>query len=173
MIYIEEELSPDFKKINEMVVDVLPSLSPIITNSIYYNKLKYYMFSEIVSFCKEKIDLKQDLLSLRVLIGDFLTEQDIRDKLDALKKKYNNNAQNVGLDYHIESTRIDYGVVVFCIIKRDDIYAKKFIFRFRKNPQIGLDSSGVSNVGIPLSVNEEKEIRKEIYKSIIKEEDKK
>lgn len=165
MIILNE--SDDIKKINEMFVDVQPSLSSKITNSIYYNKLKYYMFKEIVDFCREKIDLKNDLLDLRVYIGDFMSEEEIRFRLDTLKEKYNNNVQNIGLDYHLEATRIDYGVAVFCIIKRDDIYAKKFIFRFRKNPQIGLDLSRLSSVGNPLpelSDEEKKEIRKEKYK---------
>ena len=58
MIILNE--SDDIKKINEMFVDVQPSLSSKITNSIYYNKLKYYMFKEIVDFCRAKIDLKND-----------------------------------------------------------------------------------------------------------------
>ena len=165
MILLEE--SEELKIVNEMFVDVLPSLSPNITNSVYYNKLKYYMFSEIVNFCREKIELKQDLLELRAYIGEFLSEDAIRVKLDSLKEKYNNNKQNVGLEYHLESTRIDYGVVVFCIIKRDDIYCKKFIFRFRKNPQLGL--SGLSAFGnpLPLDNNDKKEIRKQITEKLM------
>lgn len=163
--------SQDIKKVNEMFVDVQPSLSSDITNSIFYNKLKYFMFKEIVDFCKEKIELKNDLLELRVLIGEFLTEQDIRNKLDLLKERYNNTVQNIGIEYHLESTRIDYGVAVFCIIKRDDIYAKKFVFRFRKSPQIGLNYSGLSSIGAPISSDltddEKKEIRKDKYKKIV------
>src|SRR5574344_298462 len=151
--------SDDIKKINEMFVNISPSLPERVTNSIYYNKLKYFMFNEIVSFCKEKLELKQDLLKLRVYIGEFLSEGEIVKYLDGLKNKYNNGStQNVGIEYHIEQTRIDYGVSVFCIIKRDDIYCKKFVFRFRKNPQTGLDLSNLTAFNQPLPEDNKKDI---------------
>lgn len=150
MEVIYEELSPETKKMNEMFVSVQNSLSSRITNSIYYNKLKYLMFNEIVKYCKEKIELRNDLLNLRSYIGEFMSEADINKYLTDLKMKYNGSVHNVGLEYHIESTRIDYGVCVFVIIKRDNIYAKKFIFRFRKDPQIGIESGDLNPIGAPL-----------------------
>lgn len=145
MIY--EELAPETKKMNEMFVSVQNSLSTRVTNSVYYSKLKYLMFNEIVKFCKEKIDIRNDLLNLRTYIGEFLSEADINKYLTDLKMKYNGSVHNVGIEYHIETTRIDYGVCVFVIIKRDNIYAKKFIFRFRKDPQIGIESGDLSPIG--------------------------
>jgi hypothetical protein len=154
MNIIEEESSDDIKKLNEMYVTLVPSLSPGVTNSIYYNKLKYLMFNDIVQYCKEKLELKSDLLNLRSYIGDYLSEDDIEKYLDSLKKKYNGSAdplyQNIGIEYHIETTRIDYGVAVFCVIKRDDIYMKKFVFRFRKTPLAGLDIANLTNANMPL-----------------------
>lgn len=153
--------SDELKHLNEMYVNVLPALDPKVTNSIYYNRLKYLMFNEIVYFCREKIELKQDLLAIRPYIGDYMSEEDIRKTFDDLKSKYNNGAEdNIGLDYHIETTRVDYGVCVFAIIKRDDIYAKKFVFRFRKTPSAGLDLSNLTAIGSPLPEKDKAEIRK-------------
>jgi len=144
---INEELSNEVQKINEMFITIKPSLDPRVTNSVYYPKLKHLMFSEIVEYCKEKIELRQDLLNLRTYIGDYVSEFDIRTNFDKLKDKYK-EIQDIGLDYHIETTRVDYGVCMFCIIKRgDNIYCKKFIFRFRKTPDIGLDMSGIASGG--------------------------
>lgn len=153
--------SDELRHLNEMYVNVLPALDPKVTNSIYYNRLKYLMFNEIVQFCREKLDLKQDLLAIRPYIGDYMSEEDIRKTFDGLKNKYNGGAEdNVGIDYHIETTRVDYGVCVFAIIKRDDIYAKKFVFRFRKTPSAGLDLSNLTAIGSPLPEKDKAEIRK-------------
>lgn len=163
MVILEE--SDDIKKLNEMYVHVLPSLPVDVTNSIYYNKLKYFMYSEIVSFCKEKLELKADLLNIRSFIGDYMTDDDVTQLFDALKEKYTKHQKlypNIGLDYHIEQTRIDYGVVVFCIIKRDDIYMKKFVFRFRKDPTLGLADLNSANMPLP----DNKEIRKAEYNDL-------
>jgi hypothetical protein len=92
MQIIEEESSEDIKRLNEMYVTLVPSLSARITNSIYYNKLKYFMFNDIVQYCKEKLELKADLLNFRSFIGDYLSEEDIAKYLDALKKKYNGSS---------------------------------------------------------------------------------
>lgn len=154
MAIIQEEESPEIRKLNEMFVTLVPSLSPRVTNSIYYNKLKYLMFNDIVQYCKEKLELKSDLLNLRGYIGDYLAEDDIESYLDGLKAKYNGSSdpltQNIGIEYHLETTRIDYGVVVFCVIKRDDIYLKKFVFRFRKTPLAGIDVANLTNADMPL-----------------------
>lgn len=120
------------RQLNEMFVNVLPGLPDSIEHSIYYNKLKILLHSEIINFAKEQIELKQDLNMFRMLVGQALNESEIREYLDTLKNKYNGEYDNIGLDYHIEATRLDYGVSVFCVIKRDSIYMKKFIFRFKK-----------------------------------------
>ena len=52
---------------------------------------------------------------------------------------------NIGLDYHLEVTRIDFGCSVFVVIKRDFIYMKKFVFRFKKDLTTGLE--GLTTAG--------------------------
>ena len=92
-------------------------------------------------------------------VGEQLSESFIREYLDDLKEKYNTVDNNVGLEYHIEQTRIDYGVAVFVIIKRDTVYCKKFVFRFRKaSPTLGV--SGLSNTGTGLVEADNKLLRK-------------
>ena len=130
--------SADLKRLNEMFVDVRDSLPTEIENSIYYPKLKHLLFGEINEFCKEKLELKKDLNNFRDLVGEYIEEEQIREYLDGLKTKYNMQVNNIGLDYHIEVTRIDFGVPVFVIIKRDFVYLKKFVFRFKKNINSGL-----------------------------------
>ena len=123
----------DIIKLNEFFIDAKPSLSTNVTNSIYYNKLKHLLHSEIVYFCKEKTDLKNDLNILRMMVGEKLTEESVREYLNDLKEKYNADT-NIGIEYHIEATRIDYGVPTFVIIRRgDNVSMKKFVFRFKKN----------------------------------------
>jgi hypothetical protein len=139
------EESADLQRLHEMFVDVRESLPTEVENSIYYPKLKHLLFSEINDFCKEKIELKKDLHGFRELVGTVLEESDIRNYLEKLKTKYNMQVNNIGLDYHIEVTRIDFGVPVFVIIKRDFIYMKKFVFRFKKNIATGLE--GLTTVG--------------------------
>ena len=116
----------ELSTLNEMFVNVLPSMPSKIENSIYYNRLKHLLLNEIITYCKEFTDIRDDLLYLRAAIGTELTEDAIRSYLDSLKEKYNDKNNNVGLDYHIEATRIDYGVPVFVILKRTDILMKKF-----------------------------------------------
>ena len=138
----------DIVKLNEFFIDAKPSLSTNITNSIYYNKLKHLLHSEIVYFCKEKVELKTDLNMLRLMVGEKLTEESIREYLNALKEKYNADT-NIGIEYHIESTRIDYGVPTFIIIRRgDNVSMKKFVFRFRKT-SITDSLDGVTPSGTP------------------------
>lgn len=121
-------------KLNEMFMNALPSLSTSVTNSVYYGKLKTLLHSEIVYFAKEKKSLKDDLNFLRLMVGEKLTEDAIRKYLDDIKVKYNNSDSDIGIEYHIEVTRIDFGVPVFVIIRRGaEIFMKKFVFRFKKN----------------------------------------
>lgn len=137
--------SADLKRLNEMFVDVRESLPTEVENSIYYPKLKHLLFGEINEFCKEKTELKKELNAFRDMVGEYMEENQIRDYLDNLKNKYNMQVNNIGLDYHIEVTRIDFGVPVFVIIKRDFIYMKKFVFRFKKNLTSGLE--GLTTAG--------------------------
>lgn len=138
----------DIVKLNEFFIDAKPSLSTNVTNSVYYNKLKHLLHSEIVYFCKEKTELKNDLNMMRMMVGEKLTEESIREYLNGLKEKYNSDT-NIGIEYHIESTRIDYGVPTFVIIRRgENVSMKKFVFRFKKTSMIdSLD--GVAPSGTP------------------------
>ena len=88
--------------------------------------------------------------------------------LDALKIKYNNQDNNIAIDYHIEVTRFDYGVAVWVVIKRAEIHMKKFIFRFRKTEAtMGLNDVNIG--GIPLE--EGKSARKERYLKLMGDKD--
>lgn len=141
--------NPQIIQINEMFVNVQQGLSNEIEGSIYYGKLRNLLHSEILGFCKEQLELKQDLNMFRMMIGQDMNESEIREYLDGLKLKYNNQDNNIGIDYHIEVTRVDYGVPVFVVIKRNEIFMKKFVFRFKKRKI----SEGISNLtisGIPL-----------------------
>lgn len=141
--------NPQIVQINEMFVNVQQGLSNEVEGSIYYGKLRNLLHSEILGFCKEQLELKQDLNMFRMMVGQDMNESEIREYLDGLKLKYNNQDNNIGIDYHIEVTRVDYGVPVFVVIKRNEIFMKKFVFRFRKKKI----SDGVSNLtisGIPL-----------------------
>lgn len=142
--------NPQLTSLNEVLVNVYNSLPNEVEQSIYYAKLKHILHSEIINYCREQTEIKEDLNILRMSIGTIMTEGEIREYLDNLKEKYNNKYENVGIDYHIEVTRIDYGVPVFVIIKRGPkILMKKFVFRFKKaNLADGID--GVSHAGIPL-----------------------
>jgi hypothetical protein len=144
---VSEENS-QLTQLNEMFVNVLPSLPEDIENSIYYPKLKVALHPEIHNFCREKVELQQDLNILRMSIGEQLTEKEIREYLDTLKAKYNTLNNDIAIDYHLEATRIDYGVAVFVVIKRSDISMKKFVFRFRKDINEGLE--GLTNSGVPI-----------------------
>jgi hypothetical protein len=148
MIVLVEE-SEDLRKLNEMFVKVEKSLPEKIENSIFYPKLKQLLFPEIVRFTREKIELRDDLNFFRMNIGENLSDEEIREYLETLKKKYNFEDNDIGLDYHIEVTRFDYGVAVFVVIKRDMIYMKKFVFRFKKaNISAGL--TDVTQSGVPV-----------------------
>jgi hypothetical protein len=147
MIILEE--SKEIKELNEMFVKVEKSLPEKIENSIYYPKLKQLLHLEIARFTKEKLELKADLNFLRMNVGEQLSDTEIKEYLDSLKLKYNSENNDIGIDYHVEVTRFDYGVAVFVVIKRDIIYMKKFVFRFRKSEGISAGLQDVSQAGIP------------------------
>ena len=149
MIILNED--PQIASLNEMFMTAQESLPKNIESSIYYPKLKTLLHPEILSFCKEQIELKADLNFLRMEVGNTLSESEIREYLDSLKLKYNDkDDSNICLDYHIEVTRVDYGVPVFVVIKRgNNIIMKKFCFRFRKK-SVSDSLSGLTISGIPL-----------------------
>jgi len=118
--------------LHEMFIKVESAHASTLENSIFYSRIKNTMMHDLMSFMREQIDLRDDLMKLRSKIGDAMSERDIRRELDKLMKKYNEADNNVGLIYHIESTRVDYGVPVMVMIKRNIIYVKKFVFRFKK-----------------------------------------
>lgn len=155
MIIIDE--SEQVKTINEMLVSVSNALPSSIENSIYYSKLKSALYGEIYDFCKEKVELKKDLNFLRLNVGLSLTEQEIREYLDELKDKYNHSIEDIGIEYHIETTRVDFGVAVFVIIKRNEVYVKKLVFRFKKEKFSG----GIDNLSNSGIITEED--RKQVY----------
>lgn len=165
MILLEE--SSDLKKLNEMFIKTLPSLPIDIENSIYYTKIRQLLHPEIFNFCKEQLDLKEDLNILRMSIGEPMVEEEIRSYLDTLKEKYS-KVQNVGLEYSIEITRIDFGVPVFCVIKRGgEIYIKKFVYRFRKaNQSTGLDDLSNAQI-INNSLKSDKNKREEKFNKLL------
>lgn len=135
-------------RLNETFINVEKGLPVPIENSVLYPKLKNLLYIEIVKFCREQVELKEDLNILRLSVGEALSEIEIRQYLDSLKEKYNNDNNNIGIDYHIESTRIDFGVSVVAVIKRDEIFMKQFIFRFKKK-DISFNLTGLSSSGIP------------------------
>jgi hypothetical protein len=146
-IILENNESKELDHLEEMVVNVYDGLPVEIENSIFYPKLKQLLYFEIIRFCKEQTELKEDLLIFRNLVGESLEESQIREYLDTLKAKFNNTNSNVGLNYHIEATRIDLSCVLFVIIKRHDIHMKKFVFRFRKK-NLGSNVDGIAPGGL-------------------------
>lgn len=137
----------NLQTLQEMFVEVQKSLPTNVENSIYYPKIKHLLFGEILEFCKEKVELKNDLMLLRDKVGEAMSEEQIRVMLNGLKSKYNGIYNNIGIDYHLETTRVDFAVPVFCIIKRDFIYMKKFVFRFKKK-DITSGLGDLSNSGV-------------------------
>jgi len=125
--------SKDQETLHEMFIKVEDARPSTLENSIFYSRIKNTMTRDLMRFTREQVDLRGDLFKLRDKIGEMMSERDIRNTLDVLMKKYNETDNNVGLIYHIESTRVDYGVPVMVMIKRDVIYVKKFVFRFKKS----------------------------------------
>lgn len=141
--------SPQIQQLNELFINVPESLPTEVEQSIYYPKLKTLLHAEIINFCKEQTELRDDLNFFRMSIGQEMDEEEIRAYLDGLKEKYNSKYQNIGIDYDISVTKFDYAVPVFCVIKRQDIILKKFVFRFRKHSNAqGINP--MSTIGLPL-----------------------
>ena len=130
-----------------MFVHVKPNLSKELENSIQYPRQRDSLKREIFAFMKEQIGLRDELMALRNRVGDAVKESDLTDHMEKLSRKYNDIDNNVGFSYHIEATRIDYGLSVHVVIFRGQIHVKKFVFRFRKlETKAGLDN--VSSSGI-------------------------
>jgi hypothetical protein len=160
-IVIDEE-SPNITSLNEMLFRVHDSLPTKIENSIFYPKLKHLLHGEIIRFCREYTDLRQDLNILRMNVGQALPEAEVREYLNSLKTKYNGEIDDIGIDYHIEFTKIDYSAAVFVIIKRGIVQMKKFVFRFRKSAvQQSMDN--ISIAGIPIEKEDSRKERQEKY----------
>lgn len=128
-VNIEE--SRELEALHEMFIKVEDPLPADLENSIFYSRIKSTMTRELLSFMREQTELKADLMRLKDKIGDVMSERDIRKELETMMK-YNEEDNNVGVIYHIESTRVDYGVPVIVMIKRDTLHVKKFVFRFKK-----------------------------------------
>lgn len=126
------DMTPDLETLNEMFIKVEAALPAKLENSIFYSRIKNVMAQEIMKFLREQTELKSDLMRLKDDIGDAKSEKDIRREFDKLMKKYNSADNNVGLIYHIEATRVDYGVPVMVMIKREVLHVKKFVFRYKK-----------------------------------------
>lgn len=159
--------STDIEKLNETIVKIIPSVSEKILNSSYYPRIKVLELPEIIRFCKEQTSLKNDLLAILTYVGEQMSEEDIRNIFDSMKRKYNQN-DKIGLDYHIEMTRYDYGICLFVIIKRDDVYAKKFVFRYKRKDKSETNIDGLTSVGYPLSQQNIQDIRRDNVKQILK-----
>jgi len=140
--------------LNELFVKVEPSLPSSVENSVFYPKLQQLIQKEIFSFTKEQVDLRQDLLKLKDKIGEPMTYVEVKRLMEELSDRYNNDNNSVGIVYHIEVTRIDFGVPVHVIIKRDMIYVKKFVFRFRKG-SVKKGTDELTQSGIPKSKKNE------------------
>ena len=115
---VSEENS-QLTQLNEMFVNVLPSLPEDVENSIYYPKLKVALHPEIHNFCREKVELQQDLNILRMSIGEQLTEKEIREYLKLSSKRY--------VAYKIIKPLIDSGKLDYVNKKRVNAKNQKYI----------------------------------------------
>lgn len=141
-IILEENTSSNSvnKIINEMVIRVDDKSNKQVTyadeHSIVYGRLKQRLQLDIVKFCMNEVDLKDDLMFFRSMVGDSLSESDILSFVTDIQDKYNNGRsynRNVSLDYFMETTRYDFVLVLFVtIIRGENIFQTRFVFRYRK-----------------------------------------
>lgn len=113
-----------------MRVEIIRNVSTKTTASINYLNLRHKNFREIISFCRERITLKDDLVEMNTKVGTPVSLVDINEMAEYYKRKH--TVEDIGLEYHVEVTRWDFSLIVFVIIKRDFIKAQKFVFRYRK-----------------------------------------
>lgn len=156
-IIIEESKASNAinKILNEMIINVDDKKRKHVSfadeHSIVYGRLKQRLQPDILDFCRNEIDLKDDLLFFRSMVGDTLREVDVLNHVKNIQEKYNNGRsynRNVSIDYFIETTRYDFVLVLFVtIIRGENIYQTRFVFRYRKSNQTagvhGMDMSGL------------------------------
>ncbi len=157
-IIIEENKSSDNinKILNEMVIHVDDKKNKQVTyadeHSIVYGRLKQRLQPDIIRFCLNEIDLKDDLLFFRSMVGDTLREIDILKFVKDIQDKYNNGRsynRNVAIDYFIETTRFDFVLVLFVtIVRGENIFQTRFVFRYRK-AGINAGVRGMNMSGLP------------------------
>lgn len=157
-ILIEENKpSNDMNKIiNEMVINIDDRSNKQVTyadeHSIVYGRLKTRLQLDIVRFCLNEVDLKDDLMFFRSMVGDTLREADILSYVKDIQDKYNNGRsynRNVGIDYFIETTRYDFVLVLFVtIIRGENVFQTRFVFRYRKD-SVNAGVHGVGMSGLP------------------------
>jgi len=142
--------------LNEMVISVDDKKDRQVTyadeHSIVYGRLKQRLQLDIIKFCLNEIDLKDDLLFFRSMVGDTLREIDILDHVKNIQDKYNNGRsynRNVAIDYFMETTRYDFVLVLFVtIVRGENIYQTRFVFRYRKD-NVNAGVSGMNMSGLP------------------------
>ena len=157
-IIIEDNVSSNSVNtvLNEMVINVDTKKDKQVTyadeHSIVYGRLKQRLQLDIIKFCLNEIDLKDDLLFFRSMVGDTLRETDILSHVKNIQDKYNNGRsynRNVAIDYFMETTRFDFVLVLFVtIIRGENIYQTRFVFRYRKD-NINAGVSGMTMSGLP------------------------
>ena len=157
-IIIEENKASDGinKIINEMVINVDDKKDRQVKyadeHSIVYGRLKQRLQLDIIKFCLNEIDLKNDLLFFRSMVGDTLREVDVLNHVKNIQDKYNNGRsynRNVAIDYFIEPSRYDFVLVLFVtIIRGENIFQTRFIFRYRKD-NINAGVRGMNLSGLP------------------------
>jgi hypothetical protein len=157
IIIEENKPSNDVNKIiNEMVLHVSDRSDKQVTfadeHSIVYGRLKTRLQLDIVKFCLNEVDLKDDLMFFRSMVGDTLRESDILNYVKDVQDKYNNGRsynRNVSIDYFMETTRYDFVLVLFVtIVRGENIFQTRFVFRYRKS-NINAGVYGVSMSGLP------------------------
>ena len=115
-----------------MKITVIDTVPNEISSSIHYSKIKHALHSHIITFCRDKKELKNDLKLLSYGVGREYDYGILLEVMEGLKEKYNGRDNNIGLEYHIEFTRYDFALVLSVIIKRDTIEMKKFVYRYKK-----------------------------------------
>jgi len=157
-IIIEENKSSNNvnKILNEMIIHVDDKTNKKVSyadeHSIVYGRLKQRLQLDIIKFCLNEVDLKNDLMFFRSMVGDTLIEKDILNYVKNIQDKYNNDRSynhHVGIDYFIETTRYDFVLALFVIIIRgENIFQTRFVFRYRKASQ-NAGVRGVNMSGLP------------------------
>jgi hypothetical protein len=98
------------------------------------------------------VDLKDDLMFFRSMVGDTLREADILSYVKDIQDKYNNGRsynRNVAIDYFMETTRYDFVLVLFVtIVRGENIFQTRFVFRYRKS-NLTAGVRGMSMSGLP------------------------